>query len=117
MKLPEKHRNLLEICIKKSIFCEIGLKNENFSEIFLENQFFLPGSTTPRFQTRLTPLQVTANDQEMNYGLCKVNELSLKRAVYLVCMHNCFKLLRMHCITVNNNNNNNKKKKKIFKAP
>src|SRR6218665_3601382 len=36
VKLPE-NRNFSEICMEKSKFC-------------------LPGSTTPRFQTRLTPL-------------------------------------------------------------
>ena len=34
-------------------FCEIAWKNLNFSEIFLENQFFLPGSTTPQISNQI----------------------------------------------------------------
>ena len=46
-----KNRNFSEICLEKTkLLHKIAWKNQNFSETFW------PGSTTPRFQTRLTPL-------------------------------------------------------------
>src|SRR6218665_1349502 len=45
--LSEKIRNLPSICLEKSKF---------FVNLPGKIEIFLPGSTTPRFQTRLTPL-------------------------------------------------------------
>jgi len=57
--LPEKIEIFRKFAWKKSKFCcEIAWKNRNFSEICLKNRnLFWPGSKTPKFQTRLTPLQ------------------------------------------------------------
>src|SRR6218665_2317768 len=55
-----KSRNFSSICLEKSkIFPG---KIEIFQKFAWKNQFFLPGSTTPRFQTRLTPLIPLSHD-------------------------------------------------------
>jgi len=80
-KLSERNWNFSKICLKKWkfsenlpwkieifwkfswkrwIFLKIPWKNRNFSEICLEKSTLCwPGSTTPSFQTRLTPLSST----------------------------------------------------------
>jgi len=82
-KLPWKNQNFSNICLQKSKFFEnlpgtvevfwkfafknrafskIAWKIRNFSKICLEkSKFCWPESTTPRFQTRLTPLFVHTN--------------------------------------------------------
>src|SRR6218665_1126426 len=48
---------MANFCLEIRIFfSKVVGKNRNFLKICLENSIFLPGSTTPRFQTRLTPL-------------------------------------------------------------
>src|SRR6218665_2853968 len=57
-KFALKNRFFLN-CLKKSKLPE---KVEIFRIFFRKSEFFSPGSTTPRFQTRLTPLTCTKCD-------------------------------------------------------
>jgi len=83
-KLPEKIEILGNFASKSQIFLKLPEKskffvkfpdkNPMFSKICLEKSNFLPGSTTPRFQTRLTPL---CNNLINRYQLRYVSAVSL----------------------------------------
>jgi len=63
-----KKSKLFQICLENLIYCvKLPEKVEIIRKFVWKNGIFLPASTTPRFQTRLTPLSPSVS---YNFKIC-----------------------------------------------